>query len=627
MPAKKTQEQVERELNKKLRPCVSFKHFKYTHNEQIISLNCTTHGESSQRLSVIIRKKANHSSGCTQCSEINRRKTLTKTQEQAELELSEKLRECVTFKPFIYTGKSQPIEFTCTKHGNFTQRIDMAKRKGGCQKCGKEISDTIHNIDFNEFKHRSIEKFCDKFTYHKDKYTDYREETTVTCDIHGDIKWPPYQHLRSLSGCNICGEDVRIASRVSFSEFVARAKAIHQEKYTYHKELFTGLSSPTTITCNTHGEFTMKPGSHLQGYGCSICGYNKVAKINTVSHESFVAKATIKHNDIYDYSNTRYTKAHNKVTISCKTHGKFIQDAYAHLNGHGCPSCAHAISKPELEVLDFLSAHAQTDHQNRSLIAPKEIDIYLPENKVGVEFNGLFWHSDAMHTNAIKTHQEKHVLCKEKGIKLIQIWSDDWQNKRQLVESMLLSAIGISKAIYARKTIVRDVKGSVARTFLNDNHLNGFRPAKIHKGLYYKDELVMVMSLAKPSVFMKNQTTDLEILRMATKQGYRVTGGTSKILATVEFNTLSTFADALWFDGSGYEKVGFEPLGLTAPGYSYIPPGEKSRQHRFNFTKKKIKEKFDNFDNSLSEKQNMINNGYYRLYDAGHYKFIMTRTN
>ena len=190
---------------------------------------------------------------------------------------------------------------------------------------------------------------------------------------------------------------------------------------------------------------------------------------------------------------------------------------------------------------------------------------------------------------------------------------------------MLLCAIGINEKIYARKTNVHNISGKVAREFLNKNHLNGFRPAKLHKGLFYQNELILVMSFAKPSVFMKNQSADLEILRMATKQGYRVIGGTSKIIASIQFNTLSTFADALWFDGAGYEKIGFKPIGLTKPGYSYIPPGGKSRSHRFSFTKSKMKDKFNNFNDSLTERENMRNNGYFRIYDAGHYKFIMTR--
>ena len=56
--------------------------------------------------------------------------------------------------------------------------------------------------------------------------------------------------------------------------------------------------------------------------------------------EKFIERSKIVHGNKYDYSQTEYKSAHEKVKIICPTHGVFEQKAWGHLNGKGCPECA-----------------------------------------------------------------------------------------------------------------------------------------------------------------------------------------------------------------------------------------------------------------------------------------------
>lgn len=61
---------------------------------------------------------------------------------------------------------------------------------------------------------------------------------------------------------------------------------------------------------------------------------------NALNTEKFIEKAVAKHGDRYDYSKSVYTTAKDKLIIICRTHGEFMQEAYSHTIGTGCPSCA-----------------------------------------------------------------------------------------------------------------------------------------------------------------------------------------------------------------------------------------------------------------------------------------------
>lgn len=120
--------------------------------------------------------------------------------------------------------------------------------------------------------------------------------------------------------------------------FINQAKEF-SDKYKYNKVKFVDAYTYITITCYEHGDFIIKPYNFLQGQGCSKCALKSRGDRKRITTKDFIEKATLIHNNFYDYSKTIYTIAKEKLIIICPIHGDFEQLANSHLNGNGCFKC------------------------------------------------------------------------------------------------------------------------------------------------------------------------------------------------------------------------------------------------------------------------------------------------
>ena len=127
--------------------------------------------------------------------------------------------------------------------------------------------------------------------------------------------------------------------RVTFNEFVRRANEKHNFKYSYDELTYTKLSNKLRIICPKHEDFYQEATSHLMGCGCPKCGFENNWKKRRPTKDDFVKKAINKHGLKYNYDKVVYTKAINKIIITCPIHGDFNQSPNGHLNGRGCPKC------------------------------------------------------------------------------------------------------------------------------------------------------------------------------------------------------------------------------------------------------------------------------------------------
>lgn len=260
-------------------------------------------------------------------------------------------------------------------------------------------------------------------------------------------------------------------------------------------------------------------------------------------------------------------------------------------------------SLPEKEIADFLEHYAEIERCTRSVIKPKELDIYIPSKKVAIEFNGLYWHS----LKPRKYHFEKYQICKEKGIRCIQIFEDEWRDKKEIVKSILLSAIGVyERKVFARKCIVKEIDKKTANSFLDENHLNGsVKTAQKAFGLFLRGELLQVITVGK-NRFAKDGK--LELLRMASKLNTQVVGGFSKILKDSGIHEIESYVDNRIYSGSGYESSGWKVIGSSGPSYFYT--NWKIRKNRMSMMKSKL-------PGEGTEEQRANSLGWYRVYDCG----------
>ena len=140
----------------------------------------------------------------------------------------------------------------------------------------------------------------------------------------------------------------------------------------------------------------------------------------------------------------------------------------------------------------------------RRVIPPVELDVYIPEKKIAIEYNGLYWHSEKFKTKTY--HYDKWLACKNQGVQLIQIWEDDWYYKKDIVKSIILTKINkFEDKIFARKCVIKIVNYNEKFIFLNNNHLQGNSSSSINIGLYYNNELVSLMTFGKRRTNNKNE--------------------------------------------------------------------------------------------------------------------------
>lgn len=180
----------------------------------------------------------------------------------------------------------------------------------------------------------------EKYDYSKVKYTKLVNSVTIICPIHGEFEQSPHSHLKG-QGCPKCGLESRIKKKTNTTvQFIEKARKVHGDKYDYSKVNYEKSNIKVSIICPEHGEFWMKPNTHLNGCGCPKCGNAKKSQYKKMTLLNFIEKARKIHGDKYDYSKVKYVNNFTKTIIICPEHGEFIQSPDSHLTGHGCPKCA-----------------------------------------------------------------------------------------------------------------------------------------------------------------------------------------------------------------------------------------------------------------------------------------------
>ena len=356
--------------------------------------------------------------------------------------------------------------------------------------------------------------------------------------------------------------------------------------------------------------------------GCPYCSGHRVLKgINDLStaHPELVKQWSDK--NIGTPENT-FKNARTKAIWVCDNGHEWSASVNDRSDGHGCPLCTHKISEPEHEIASFIRSLGVTNivKNARNIIPPKELDIYLPEYNLAVEYNGLYWHSERFLKDK-NTHLAKYLACKEKGITLIQVWEDDWLYKEEIVKKLIRHKLGRqnNNTVYARKTNIKAIERDEAVRFFNENHILGAASGTYYLGLKYGTTTVAAMILTR-----RGDTLTLD--RYATS--CNVPGGHSKLVAWVERNIdykyLATFADLCLSEGNLYTTTGWTKDVILKPDYMYVVG--LSRVHKFNYRLKRFRNDPDLlWKEGLTERQLAELNGLLRIWDCGKIRYIKER--
>lgn len=278
------------------------------------------------------------------------------------------------------------------------------------------------------------------------------------------------------------------------------------------------------------------------------------------------------------------------------------------------------------------------------VITPYEIDIYLPDYKIGIECNPTISHNSSIYPfgfiadsskrqpMSYSYHKMKSDMCDQKDIFLFHIFGYDWSHKKDIIISMLKNLLGKnSNKVYARDTYVTSMSAIDAADFLNHNHRQGNAQAPIRLGLYHKDtgELLSVMTFGKLrgtiGTSEREDTSDVwELVRFCNKVNTTVVGGASKLFKYFVNqympDRIRSFSDRAHTRGGLYSTLGFIELRRSSANYVWVDLHTDTAYHRINAQKAHIRKFLD--DDSIdiqnkTERQIMIEHGFVQVYDSG----------
>lgn len=458
-----------------------------------------------------------------------------------------------------------------------------------------------------------------KYDYSLVDWKGTQSTITIICPKHGEFKQKASQH--KLYGCQKCAYEEYSQKRLNdnFNKKIDKANQKHNHKYDYSKiPKNANIKDKVIIICPDHGEFEQRFDAHINGQGCSKCNGGVILTKN-----DFIDVAKRIHNNKYDYSKVNYKRAHDHVEIICPDHGVFLQTPTVHVSGRGCHKCGKIISQAENELANYIENELKISiiKSDRNIIKPYEIDILIPDFKIGIEYCGLYYHSNIFKDK--NDHKKKLKLMNQKGYNLITIFEDEWVNKNDIVKNKLKQKLNKNnkKRIYARNCSLKEVTDQEYKNFNNRYHIQGAGVSvKYRYGLYYNSDLVACIGMK----YHKNKDT-WEIIRYVTS--VNVVGGFSKLLKNFiklhKTKKILSFADLryTYIENNVYKKNGFKLVEVTKPNYFYFKSGENIRYSRIKFQKHKLKDLLVEYNSSFSEKDNMINNNYHYIYDCGNLKY------
>jgi len=550
-------------------------------------------------------------------------------------------------------SKGLTIKFKCNNCGlEFERSIKtvLDEHKGClCQKCN---SLNILNT--------ALVSLYGKNPYKILKYTDSKSEVEAEClDCHSIITFKNQRQMlnnhnypEGCHPCKVCSNNRNYKKDIKeFEDYLTNK--FGSCNYTFpNPEEYAGLSSKKNIhvVCKFcgHEMYTLPVNIISPSNGkhyCRVCN-NKDRLLDNMDYKTRCLKVTNGQIEpVEEYIDSRTPIRHKCNVCGYGTKEDWFKIPVKNTTRNaGCPRCSkiNTISSAEDEIYEYiksLDSELEIKRNVRDVLPNKqELDLYVPTKKVAIEHNGLYWHSEGYKGKDY--HYNKMLEAKKIGIHLVQIFEDEWTNKKDICKNKIKSILGYNstKQIYARKCTVENISAPDKNDFLNKYHIQGKDSAGIYKCLKYNNEVVAVMTFCRPRVcFNKKGNKDgvYELSRYAT--AYHVVGGFSKLLKTIinenpDIKTVETFADLRWSNplSNVYLKNGYTEVHMTRPNYWYFDKNKtpSKREHRFNYRKQELSKKFPEFyDDKLTEFQIMDKTSYRRIWDCGNilYRFEVKR--
>jgi hypothetical protein len=341
-------------------------------------------------------------------------------------------------------------------------------------------------------------------------------------------------------------------------------------------------------------------------------GHNikELEKINHIVDNKSVLVKLLNHQDIKSLSK-KFGVSKTMVGNYARKYG--INDGY--------------LSNLERSFFEWISQYNINFKTDRKILSERrEIDFYFEEKHIGVELNGLYFHSEISGGKGKKYHKSKTDECKSKGIRLLSIFEDEWYDKQNIVKNIIKTALGIQTIkVGGRKLQIKEAENRETKEFLQENHIQGICNFSISIGAFLDNKMVGVMVFGNPT---RQSIYQYELKRFCS-DGNIYPGMANRLFKYFIKNyspkNIVSFCDKRYFLGHTYEKMGFSLDAEIPPDYSYTKD-YRTRHHKSNFRLKRIQKMVPNQNIiSKTEYEWMKELGYDRVWDSGKLRFVWHR--
>ena len=293
-----------------------------------------------------------------------------------------------------------------------------------------------------------------------------------------------------------------------------------------------------------------------------------------------------------------------------------------------CIQASSRISKVNRKFMEFLNDHG-IDAEYEYRLGRFSYDLHVLNTDILIEIDPTFTHkiTTPHHDYMIDKsyHLSKTFIAKENGFRCIHIFDwDDW-NK-------ILDVINPNKhKVYARKCQIVKISSAECDEFMNKYHLqNTCRGQSVRLGLMYNDELIQVMTFGKPRY---NKNYEYELLRLCTKSGYSVVGGSNKLFSYFIRNynprSIISYCDNAKFTGDAYDSLGMTLKSLSDIGIHWYHNGihitdNLLGQQGFD---RLLGDKYGTYGKGTNNEELMKMHGFVQVPDCGQKVFVWSNEN
>ena len=508
---------------------------------------------------------------------------------------------CINPTPLLKNGKTY-ARFCCRScRSSYNSSIGSTKRKQTCLDRYGVISNLASNDSKKKIQETNLKKYGAPHAMQHQSVKDKLANTKK--DRYGDAKYN--NRTQSKATWTNRDKDFKKSKKL-------KTQTTNLEKYgVLHQFQSEGIKDKIAKT-------------NLSRYGSAIASQNMdiINKIKTTQRERFGSHFNQRHissqtlNKLSDVSwlmnnrNISLTELAEDLGVTYHTVG------YAYKK-YNVDRPILFQSMPENQLAEYITNLGFDVIRNTRKEIGHEIDIYIPKLKVGIELNGLFWHSEIAGNKTRWYHLDKFQKCRNNGIKLIQIWDLEWLQKTEIVKSRINSMLGLNHKIGARECNIVSLNSAQTKYFFNTTHIQGAGIQTHSIGLEYDGILHYAMSFSRPRY---DKHCQWEIIRSASISNSTVVGGASRIFAefckTYIPQSVITYSDNRWGSGESYNSLGFSKIRETSPNF-WFTHDYRSLHSRIKFQKYRLLNILEIFDENLSAWENMQLNGWDRVWDCG----------